>query len=594
MRAKKGNWITGLVFSLVLVMISSLALGQSASVVDGSGNPINLYFTGTSTNPGTWYQDAMDGNPDVGLELCDLGQKYVGGTYAINVNGQWKYVLITYNSDTNALALTDRDMGGGCYAVTPGYLTFSPSYLSTPNPDVYFAAFPGYVWVTYADNANPGVLSNFIRTNQVLRGTYDVHRTFTQSTGKVTVEEPLIRFQSQSQLISAPASDTEFGVNDQRRMVVGICTDSYGASCSDGYVVSSASAFPMDLDPGASPIDDQHIYHRYVVINGVGGPICIGANLKVTINSVQPNPVYYDQYLNITYTVTNPRDTPYEINGGNVDVSHTFNVEVKIYQQGNTSNVVFDQTYSFTGLPVDGSITRTVTWDAKAHSGTYVVEVTVDPNNAIAECNEGDNTAQQTFELKPVILPTIKINGNESIIFPHPGVPYNVSIHLENSDGDIVNNATVNLTQINGVSPFVPTQIWNATLEPGQNETQVGTRIFTRATFKSDENGNVTLTVIPTGNPIYSPSYAYFHPTETLGDYQIYMDGIAKNGEEFVFVRNHQIFRQYNLTLDTTYNYTYDYPAYLELPNRDSVVDLALNVIYTIFTKFWKAVTLGA
>jgi len=50
----------------------------------------------------------------------------------MNVNGNWKSILITYRSNTDALAYTDRDKGGGCYYTSHGFLTVSPSYLSTP------------------------------------------------------------------------------------------------------------------------------------------------------------------------------------------------------------------------------------------------------------------------------------------------------------------------------------------------------------------------------------------------------------------------------------------------------------------------------
>ncbi len=584
----------GLFMVLITTLITQVVFAQTASVITGSGTETNVYFTGDSTSPKTWYQDAMDGNPDLGLKICDVGQQYVGGAYAINVNGQWKSVLITYRSSSDALALADVDDGGGCYHTTPGYLTFSPSYLGTPNPDVYYAAFPGYVWITYASSANPGSLTNFIRTNQMLLGSYDVTRSFSQSTGKVTVNEPTITFRSQAQQIQKPASDATFGITDQRRMVVGICEDQYGATCSDGDVISDPTTFPLYLDPGASPIDDQHTYTRYVVINGIGGQMCIGANLRVTLDSVQPNPIYYSQILNITYTVENHRDTPYEIHGGNVDVTSGFDVEVKIYQQGNPSNMPFDQTYHFTSLPVGSTITRTVTWNATAHSGTYVVEVTVDSSGNIAECNENDNTATQTFELKPIILPTFYINGNKTIVFPHPGVPYNVSIHLKNSDGDNVSNATVVLTERNGVAPFIPLQIWNATLASGQPEERVATKTIVETKFKTDYLGNAELTIIPSGNPVYAPQYSYLDPESLIGNYSIVLTGNASNGEPFVFVRQGIVYHEYALTLENVYDYSFDYNENntVAFPNRSSLVDMVMNTIYSIFSKFWKAVTL--
>ncbi len=586
--------LASMIFINVMIFVTGLAYAASASVVTGSGAESNLYFTGDSTSPKTWYQDAMDGNPDLGLRICGVGQKYVGGAYAMNVNGNWQYALITYRSASDALSFADIDEGGGCYRVTPGYLTFSPSYMNGGNPYTYYAAFPGVVWVAYADSPNPGTLTNFIRTDQKLLGSYNVHRSFHQSTGKIEIDAPSIIFQSQAAQITKNVNDPTFGVNDQRRMIVGVCNDQYGASCSDGQVISDPTVFPLQLDPRASPIDDHHTYTRYIVVNGIGDDMCIGANLKVAITSVQPNPVYYSQILNISFVVTNPRDVPYEKNGGNVDVTDTFSVEVKIYPQGNPADVKFDKILNFDGVPVDGSVTGNVHWNATAHSGTYVVEVDVDPTNQIAECNENDNSATQTFELKPIILPTIYINGVRSSTFPHIGIPYNLTMQLNNSDNETVSNATVIITEINGISPFVPTQIWNRTVDSSGNTEKTGTVVNTTARLMTDYNGVVSLTIIPTGNPIYSPAYAYLNPNTVLGDYNVSFTGVAYNGEPFVFVRNGVVYHQYAFHITTKYDYTYDYNSTTapSLPNRGSIVDMILNTVYTIFSKFWKAVTL--
>ncbi len=596
MLSKKPIYLVVLmVFAIPFLAQTSIA-AATASFVDSSGNPVNFYFGGTSTDPGYWYEDANDGNPDAAVEICGVGQQYAGGAYAINVGGTWKYVLVTYGSDTDALSNANQDVGNSCYRSAASGMTISPSYLSsspTPSPPVYFAAFPGKLWVAYAGSPNPGTLSNFILTDQALLGDYTIPRTFNQSSDRVVISTPTISFQTESGPFTKLATDSTFGVSNKRRMVIGICSDQTGSTCADGDIVYEPTQFPLKLNPGVSPIDDKHAYHEYVVINGIGKPICIGANLKATINSVQPNPVYYSQILDISYTISNFRTPPNEeSDGGNVDVTDGFDVKTVIYPQGNSSDIVFTNITHIYSLPSGSSRTITVHWNATAHSGTYVVKVIADPDNNIVECDENDNTDSKTFVLKPIILPTFYINGKQTTVFPHPGIPYNVTIHLKNSDNDTVSNATVRLTQTNGISPFVPLQIWNATTNSSGGTKTIGTVVNTTVALKTDYQGNAKLTIIPTGNPIYSPEYAYLHPKTVIGNYSISLSGTAYNGDPFVFVRNGEVYHNYKLGLSNTYNYSYEYNATIGLPNRGSVVDLIMNAVYTIFSKFWKAVTL--
>ena len=510
-------------------------LAQSASIKDNLGNTVDLYFTGDSTDPKTWYQDAMDGNPDVGIEICDLGAKYVGATYAINVNGIWKYVLISYRSSTDALSYTDVDKGGGCYYTSPGYLTISPSHLVTPEPDVYFAAFPGYIRVTYADSSNPGTLSNFILTSQKLLGDYTFSRSFDEGTKTISVQTPTIIFQPQAGSFSKPANDPTFGISNERRMVIGVCSDSYGNSCYDGEVLSTPS-FPLSLSAGVTTVNDQTKYDRYVVINSIGKYICIGANLKISIDKIQPDPVYYSQILHVNFTIMNYRDTPTEEKGGNVKVTTNFFVRIKIYRKDNPSNVVYDDKILITDDLLPGtSVKKYFEWNASVKSGFYYIEFTVDSDDDIVECVESDNTAKGEFEVKPIILPTIYINGKRTNKFEKAGLPYNFTLHLENSDGINVSNATVYLIEKNGLSLFVPTQIWNKTSNINYTEMS-GIIVENRIMFKTDYYGNARITVIPTGNPLYAPEYSYVNADEILGNYSIWLTGTDFSGDPFIFI----------------------------------------------------------
>lgn len=579
-------------FAIFIVLISGVAYSQTARIIDTNLNSFDLYFTGDAIDPKTWYQDAMGPNPDVGIELCGAGQKYVGAAYAMNVNGNWKSILITYRSHTDALAFTDRDKGGGCYYTSHGFLTVSPSYLSTPSPNVYFAAFPGRLFVAYENSPNPGTLTNLIRSDNMLRGDYEVERSFNHSEVRIRVRTPSIRFQSFAGMITKSADDSTFGVNNHRRMLVGICSDSFGAFCHSGVIVPTEANFPLSLEPGISVVNDKNKYDRFVVINGIGKPICIGANLKTDILSVNPDPVYYSQILRFSFRVTNYRDTPYEIKGGNVPVTTDFRIRIRIYRKDNISNVVLDNSIVVEDNIAPGdSITFNIDWEAIARSGRYILEIFADSNNDIVECDELDNIATREFELKSIILPRIWINGNETKKFPFAGVPYNLTMHLRDSDNLNVSNATVILIEENGVDTFIPLQIWNASVN-ATNRTTIATIIKREVTFKSDFYGFARITIIPSGNPLYDEKYRYLNISSLIGNYSIYLTGKRFNNETFVFIINRTVTNYYPLEVEDYYSYRNNtrFSSYEDLPNFSKFVDITLNTIYTIFAKFWKAV----
>ena len=577
---------------VVFVNQAFIAKAATASLRDNSGTVRELYFTGQSTDPNKWYQDAISTNPDVGIQVCDVGQTYVGATYAINVNGAWKYALVSYKSSTEALAYTDVSKGAGCYFTSPGYLTISPSRLTTPDPDVFYAAFPGKLWVGYSSSPNPGTIDNFIFTgdNGKLMGSYSVERSFSEATRQITVQTPIISFQTASSTFNKLASDSTFGVSDDRRMVVGCCVDNYGSSCSDGYVVPTETNFPISLSSGlgASDVNDQNTYTRYIVINGLGNPICIGANLQVSISSIDPDPVYYGQTLTITYSVTNPRDTPYETEGGNVGVTSSFSVRISIYNASDPGDVKYTTTQIITDdIPVDGSYTGTVNWVAEAHSGIYTVKVEVDYGDDIAECDETDNTATQNFELKPVYIPEIYIDGVETTIFEYPGVPYNFSLHLKNSDGENVSNATIRIVEENGLNILGPTQIWNRSISNSSTE-KAGLKSYNIAEFKTDYLGNANMTLIPTGNKLYSPQYNYTNISEYVGNYRIYLTGWTQDNESLIFTIAGNIQTTYPLTLQNPY--TYNSASNKVVTNQNTFVQEVLDFVYEVFSTFWKSI----
>jgi len=583
-------------FLFAIIFNSVSAAGGSLKT--SSGSISNIYFTGDASDPAQWYQDAMGSNSDIGIEICGHGSTYVGATYALNASGAWKYALISYRSSTSALSQTDQTstFNSSCSFTSPGYLTLSPSYLTTPSPDVYYAAFPGRLWIGYAGSANPGVINNFepIGSNGYLRGSYYISRSFNQVTRNTEVQTPTIYFQTSSGSFSKSASDTTFGVNSQRRMVIGDCEETTGRYCSSGYLIPTDTTFPLNLSTGltAGQVNDQTTHTRYIVLNGISHMYCIGANLNTQITNLNPDPVYYNQTHTITYSISNPRDTPDENLGGNVDVTTVFNVNITIYEQGNPSNIVYSTMDQIsTGVDVDETIVRNVSWVASALSGMYTVQVIVDSGDDIVECNEGDNIDTQDFELKPVYIPNIYINGNPTNTFPNAGTPYNFSIILSNSDGENATNATLRIYEVNGMNLFAPVQIWNKTSSTDSNSSLSKTGIKTINSLETelDLYGISNFTIIPTGNKLFSPQYNYTHISDYLDDYYLYLEAYYDADDKFKFIGTYTT--QYFLNVSDPY--TYEETDTSNYFNEDIFVRQTMDWIYTIFSNFWKTAVSG-
>jgi hypothetical protein len=574
--------------SIYFLLVLSISFSVNA-VTAGFTNQQQLKFTGTSSSPGTLYQDAMGTNSDVGMEICDLGgadDKYVGGFYALRKGADnWEYVLSTYSTGgSNALARAPDD--GSCFTATPASLTVSPSSFSTPDPDVYRAALPGNLWVGYATSSNPGdnFADNFIYSNgsAELRGSYTVTRSYTnQATGIVSITPTQITFISDAGTFSKSAGDGSFGIHEDRPAVVGICTDDYGYDCSDGTKAESSAA--SLLASGITNPNDQLTYTRYAVINGMGYEMCIGPNLDATINLIDPDPVYYSQTLEISFTIENPRDTPTELYGGNVDVTTDFDVSIRIYNSTGDEVESITRTISETIVPDGSSTTRTVEWPAYGHSGEYRVEVEADPGNNIAECYLADNTAIAYFDLLPITLPEVYIDGVETNNFTYPNIPYNLTMILKNSDDDVLSDSNVIIKETNGLSLTAPTQIYNRSTGGGGTE-KAGAVVETNVNLKADANGRVSVALIPTYNKLYLPRYNYTELDQYIGNYSLIFTGNQSDGEDFMF-----IFDGENVTTDYPFNIlNFDYSgtySHKDVPNED-MISQVLDFTYHTFTNF--------
>ncbi|MFP4645499.1 MAG: CARDB domain-containing protein [Candidatus Woesearchaeota archaeon] len=587
---------TGLIFSILMIILiapAAHALSSGFITQDPENTsqytvPEPLVFTGSSTDPGNLYMDAFGANPDVGVQLCGNGQRYVGGFYALKVNATWHSALVTYSSSDEALAYTSENLGDGCYGTQPGFLTVSPSQLTTPEPDVRKAALPGNLWIGYATEANPDTITDYVyaANDARLDGGYTVPASFNRSTSLITVQTPDIKYITSSSSFSKPATDSAFGISSTRPLVMGVCDDMKGENCSDGAVFTSAS-FPHPFNTGLemNQTTDQATHTKNIITNGLSQKTCVGANLKASIKSMTPEPLYYNDSLRIEFDIKNPRDTPYENDGGNVKVTSPFNTTIKVHAAGDESDIIFTDTLRISEeIPVDGKLSRTIDWPAKEPSGNYTVSVETDVGDEIAECNETDNSVSQQFELLPVVIPQIYVDGTRTNTFPLANTPYNLTIHLSDSDGHALDNASLTLSEKNGLNIAVPTQTYTAPSGPSQSS-KTGVVPVSQAKFTTDHYGNASFTYIPTYNDLYSSSG--FNLSEYVGAHSITIYGSDKNGDELMFLINGTLASDYPLYINNT---THTGAHTQKTLPHETIVSQVMDYAYHTYTNFLRSI----
>ncbi|MFW6378576.1 MAG: CARDB domain-containing protein [Nanoarchaeota archaeon] len=581
---------------IVIMMLQFSDASASGFVYQNSSNLSDyvdlesLYFTGSNSQPSTLYQDAILDNPDVGLKICGNNPRYVGGFYALKRNSEWMYSLVTYASSQQALAYTTEHLGDGCYATVPGMVTVSPSRLATPSPEVYKAALPGNLFLGFSNEKNPSNVTDFISSDNLgLSGDYRIPCTFDQSSSTILLQVPQIQFITPSGSFSKPADDSTFGVSEEKPLLLGLCTDDDGIDCSDGRSIVDSESFPFSLQTGLDPgqLSDDVIFQRNVVANGISQPVCIGANLRPEIGHFEPDPVYYGDQLDIDYSITNRRDGPYEIDGGNINITSPFTVNIRIKDEDDSTIIYSNSTTVTSGLGVDERSSFEISWPAIAESGNYTIEVRADTGSEITECDESDNQVTETFELKPVALPEIRIDGEKTTEFPFPNVPYNLSIHMKDSDGNLFRNIPLAIQEMNGLSLAAPIQTFNQTIDENGSSRKSGIRSVSKALFRTDYHGNVTFTFVPTYNDLYSDKYD-IDLTGHVGDPSIYLTGSDRDGDPLMFFVNGSLTSKYPLHVNST-----ETNASRKSISHESMISQTYDYIYRTYTNIIRTIVGG-
>jgi len=479
---------------ILLLFCFGLAFSQSAAIIDNTNTVRDVY----SSSAYKVYVDTFGINPDFGIRLCNVGQKYVGAVYSANLGGgNYKYITISKNLTTgsiNTLVYTPTNLGGGCYATPIDAFAFSQFRDFTRTPPVYVSAFPGRIHVLYSDNpdgSSPAFIS-VPTSNGWLRGSYTVPlsvNSFNQSTGRVTADVTSITFETDAGSMTKSPSDSEWGLNNAtgRSMLLALCTDDFGDSCSDAVIVNRSADLPVKLSLGL-PTNDQVVYNRYVVVDGLGyGPLCIGADLRLVSVAFSANPVNPGQPTNVTITIRND---------GNVNVTTDFRLTLNITGPSG----FFNQTnWTITeNLAPGQSTTRNITFTNTTRSGSYVFTAQVDSLNEIVECNKSDDTNSGMLTIIKTYTIHVLIDGVENDTFPYAGRPYNVTVYLNDSDGNVVPNVKFVFTETNGLNPFTPTQIWN------NSGNLIGLKSYSIGEITTNSSGYAMLAAVPTCNRLYA------------------------------------------------------------------------------------------
>lgn len=550
---------------LILLLSLPLLFAATANIVDSNNATTDV----ESSAAYKVYVDTFGNNPDFALELCAAGPKYVAAVYSANLSGTFLLLPISKNltaGSTNTLVYTSIG-SGPCYYTPVDSFAFSQFKDFTRTPDVYVSAFPGRIHALYANNPDGTGAPDLVPLDYAdgwLDGSYSTSRSFSQATGLVTANVNTISFQTEIGLITKTPNDPEWGLNSStgRSMLIALCDDDFGNECDDAEIVNSSSDLPVGLSL-IGTVNDQNVHNRYVVVDGLGDAICIGADLAPTI-TFSANPISYGESTNITVTVAN---------NGNVNVTTDFILQLNISGSGYSDSINYSITEDLASG--GGSTTRNYTFNATGLAGAVNIRAYADRDNDIAECDKSDNLDTATLTINPVWYMHIWIDGVYTNSFPEWGRPYNVTIFINNSNGAVEPNAQYIITEMNGLNAFIPTQVWNDT----DSGSPLGVTTSSVATARGNTSGHVRLTIIPTCNKLYT-DYAYLGVDAYVGSYAMYVQSSPSHS----FAYNGSTVTNYPLLVT---NMTCADPGWVnnkELINKDTYVLDVYDWIYQVYS----------
>ncbi len=490
-----------LFFTMSFNVYGAIFRGQ---IVTASGSFTNLQYISSKSD----YRDNSNPNPDAQLRIhadsaAEIQNKYVGAAYLIGLNSGNTYYGVLTRPQSGRLMLTPSsatlNVSSGKYYIDTGLaLQFaSDDSGSTPQVIATGAFFPGnlYLIVSNDNQVDIGtdsiILINGSNNDGYLTGSYtlnsNLESSYDQSTGNISFDILGVTSTAQS---------------TKNFLLSGTCNDTYGMVCDDTINLSLNDGV-VSLHTGIVAPDDDEIYTRYAVVNGIGSSYCIGPNLDIVDINMNPTVGPPGTIVTLSADIENQNT---------VDVTQDFTI--KFY---NSSDDEIGSKTVTGGLNAGSSTTTTsFTWDTTGlTTGTWPIYAKLD-RGTIVDCDISDDNHSENFEISTVYTGHVWIDGIYSDNFSNAGKPYNVTFQVNHSDGYAVENVTILLTEENGINLFSPIQTYT---DLGEDR---GVISRSTAVLKTGTNGKVSATIIPTGNKIYLDEYDYTNITDYVGNYSIY------------------------------------------------------------------------
>ncbi|MBW9221063.1 right-handed parallel beta-helix repeat-containing protein [Methanothermococcus sp. SCGC AD-155-M21] len=234
-------------------------------------------------------------------------------------------------------------------------------------------------------------------------------------------------------------------------------------------------------------IDGNNIDHYPLILEE------LKPNLKIK-NIITNTPIYNGIQTEINLTI---------INNGNENINTTFPVEITI--KNASGDVVYTNVANINGLNAVAMKNITFNWTPN-NTGTYRIIAFVDPNNIINESNESDNTITLSNVLVesvpgPITKPNLLIENiiTNTPIYTGTQTEINISI-INNGNENITTTFPVNLTIKNASGDVVYTNMANI------NGLNISENKIVTFNWTPNNTGNYSITAFVDSNNIINES----------------------------------------------------------------------------------------
>lgn len=588
---------------VAVVLLAVLCIRVDAAVSDvkfkvAAGTVSDVYYDAGATATHVFI-DGVGNTPDLMLEINgtvgeDVDSKYVGVMYGINMSNisfaQWNLTskcLGSCGSPYHALVQTGSNYSCGtgrqCANTSVGPLSMVDVLVTDGyGIDVALSAYPGNLWAVISDNESVEDGDTFVYIPTAFgrfKGSFStssVEGTYDQTNGDIRVDVTAVTVFTGS--ATSASMDSNYQANTH--IATGVCQDANGTNCN-GTAMTSLSASTINLLTGVTTPDDQSTHTKYLVANGLSSSFCIGTDLQVRSSDLTQNTtsVYYGQGIEIKARVYNAR---------NVNVTTDFNLSLFI-------DGVLKANWTVTETIANYSTSNwySYNWTASVTSGTHNINASADAMGEVVECAEdSSNNRQESVTVNKLYIPYIYINDTYGENFSRAGVPHNVSIFVNDTDGSVVDNGRVRIYERNNINIFAPLQNWSYVQG---SATRTGLHSLQCAEVRTNDSGwTEEFTLIPTYNPIFDD-----HPDYELGDYignySFYLTAVSggnpcSGGTNLTFSRDAGLVTEWTLYIN---NHTYDSTGFAgteQFANQGTYVQTVLDWVYEIFAMFRKLI----